>query len=173
MTGFSPIHRWADPITSAVRYGATAPGAGYRDLGIDFYAPVELTAAEAANALYAPVYRWSNEGETRYAALNLEDLGWERHEVAFFAACPDSDSDALTDCEESFLKTDPLLADTDGDGLQDGYEQTMPGCDPLVYNDDRDGTSSLEEVLLGLNPCVWGAGAREVLSEASGPTGRA
>ena len=168
VTGFSPIHRWADPITSAVRYGATAPGAGYRDLGIDFYAPVELTAAEAANALYAPVYRWSNEGETRYAALNLEDLGWERHAVAFFAACPDSDSDALTDCEESFLKTDPLLADTDGDGLQDGYEQTMPGCDPLVYNDDRDGTSSMEEVLLGLNPCVWGAGAREVLSEAVG-----
>ena len=165
VAGFLPIHRWVERITGAVRYGAIAPGAGYRDLGIEFYAPVEQAAAEGANALYAPVYRWSKEGQTRYAALDLADFGWERHEAAFFAACPDSDSDALTDCEESFLKTDPLVADTDGDGLQDGYEQSMPGCDPLVYNDDRDGTSSMEEVLLGLNPCVWGAGARDVLSE--------
>ena len=166
--GFVPIHRWADPKTNTVRYGAIAFGAGYRDLGIDFYAPVERTTAEAANALYAPVYRWSNEGKARYAALDLTDLGWKQHEVAFFAACPDSDSDALSDCEESFLKTDALLADTDGDGLRDGYEQTMPGCDPLVYNDDRDGTSSIEEVLQGLNPCVWGTGARDVLSAAIG-----
>ena len=173
VAGFLPIHRWADPITGAVRYGAIAPGTRYRDLGVDFYAPVDQAAADAANALYAPVYRWSNEGETRYAALNLEDFGWERHEVAFFAACPDSDSDALTDCQESFLKTDPLLADTDGDGLHDGYEQSIAGCDPLVHNDDRDGTSTIEEVLLGLNPCVWGAGVREVLSKDLGLSGAA
>ncbi len=171
--GFSPIHRWVGQVTGAVRYSDVAPGPDYRDLGVDFYAPVERSAAEAANALYAPVYRWSNEEKTRYAALNLEDLGWERQDVAFFAACPDSDSDALTDCEESFLDTDLFLADTDGDGLPDGYEQSMSGCNPLVYNDDRDGTSSIEEVLLGVNPCVWGPGARELMSEASDTTGRA
>jgi hypothetical protein len=168
VAGFSPIHRWGNPITNAIRYGPTSPGSGYQDLGIDFYAPHEQASAEAANALYAPVYRWSNNGQTRYAALDLGDLGWERHEASFFAACPDSDGDALTDCEESFLDTDALDADTDGDGLQDGYEQSTAGCDPLVYNDDRDGTSSTEEVLLGLNPCVWGAGARQVASAVAG-----
>ena len=168
VAGFSPIHRWIDLVTGAVRYGAIAPSSRYRDLGIEFFAPVEQADAEAANALYAPVYRWANEEETRYAALNLEDSGWERHEVAFFAACTDSDSDGLTDCEESFLKTDPLLADTDGDGLPDGYEQTMPGCNPLVFNDDRDGTSSNEELLLGLNPCVWGPAAREIFGGVAG-----
>ncbi len=162
VNGFLPIHRWVDEMTGAVRYGALAPGESYQDLGIDFYAPVEQATAEAANALYAPVYRWSNEGQTRYAALNLAERGWELHEVAFFAACPDSDSDALSDCEESYLGTDPLLADTDGDGLHDGYELSMAGCNPLVYNDDRDGTSSAEELLLGLNPCVWGPGTRDV-----------
>ena len=93
--------------------------------------------------------------------------------MAFFAACPDSDSDALSDCEESFLKTDPLRADTDGDGLQDGYEHSMVGCDLRIYNDDRDGVSSIEEVLLGLNPCVWGAGAHEVLNEDLSSSGQA
>ena len=43
----------------------------------------------------------------------------------------DSDSDMLTDFEEKvFTETDPLKADTDGDGLPDGWEW-LSGLDPL------------------------------------------
>ncbi len=39
-----------------------------------------------------------------------------------FAPAPDADNDSLTDAEEALLGTNPKLADTDGDGYQDGKE---------------------------------------------------
>lgn len=161
--GFVPIRRWEGSDTGDVRYGPIAPNPGYVDLGIDFYAPVDEVAAKATNALYDPVYRWVKNGKSRYSGLNLTRDGYVRMEEAFYAACPDTDTDGLTDCDESFLGTDPFLADTDGDGLLDGYEESTPGCGPLVYNDDRDGIPTGEELLLGLNPCVWGTAVREVV----------
>lgn len=169
--GFVPIHRWVGPDRGEVRYGPIAPNATYADRGIDFYAPADQVAANATNALYDPVYRWVRGGKTRYSGLNLTQDGYVRMEEAFYAACPDSDTDGLTDCYESFLGTDPLLADTDGDGLLDGYEESTPGCSALVYNDDHDGTPTNEELVLGVNPCVWGTGVREVVAGQSSEAG--
>ena len=49
--------------------------------------------------------------------------------------------------------TDPLIADTDGDGLSDGVEVVF-GTDPLDYDMDDDGLPDGAEVALGTNPLV-------------------
>ena len=49
------------------------------------------------------------------------------------------------------LKTNPLLADSDGDGLQDGQEVRLQ-TDPLTMDSDGDSINDGEEIELGLNP---------------------
>ena len=171
--GFSAIHRWVGEESGAVRYGAAEPISAERfvDRGIDFYAPLDASTSDGRNDRFAPVYRWTQGDAERYAALDLAGAGYERHEIAFYAACPDRDNDTLTDCFESFLGTDASSADTDGDGLLDAYERDTPGCDPLVYNDDGDGIPSQEEVLAGTNPCFWGGRVREALSSDAADAG--
>jgi hypothetical protein len=48
--------------------------------------------------------------------------------------------------------TDPLNADTDGDGLSDGDEVNVHGTDPLLKDTDGDGLPDGWEVDNGLNP---------------------
>lgn len=69
------------------------------------------------------------------------------------AEVSDSDGDGLTDDEEEFFGTDPLLADTDVDGLGDGDEVMFYDTDPLNYDTDVDGLSDGQEVNeTGTNP---------------------
>ena len=158
--GLTPIHRWQNTATGAFEYGAATPGPDYVDRGIDFYAPLDAVASSALNASYAPVYRWTRGTDVRYSPLNLAPAGFTQQAASFYAACPDTDADTLTDCAETFYGTNPLAADTDGDGLPDAYEITARGCNPLVYNaDDRDGLSLLQEVQAGTSACVWDSGA--------------
>lgn len=67
----------------------------------------------------------------------------------------DGDGDGLNDCEEEFLKSNPLLPDTDADGVLDRMELIV-GTDPLVpdgLNDlDFDGVFNAEEVRGGTDP---------------------
>jgi hypothetical protein len=68
----------------------------------------------------------------------------------------DSDGDGLMDCEETFLKTDPLNADTDGDFLSD-LTEVRNGMNPLdptdAYGDiNKDGILNLTEIKDGLSP---------------------
>ncbi len=159
--GFAAIHRWDSKKTGSTRYGASPPGpeADYSDMGVAFYAPLDEATAEATNTTYAPVHRWSRDGVDRYSPLNLSPAGYAAQEIAFYGACPDGDEDGLTDCAESFLGLDADLADTDGDGLGDGYEFETEGCDPVLYTDDLDGLATLEEAFLRVtNPCVWDSG---------------
>ncbi|MFT5288761.1 MAG: hypothetical protein ACI82F_000818 [Planctomycetota bacterium] len=67
----------------------------------------------------------------------------------------DSDGDGLLDIEETSVHgTDPLEADTDDDGLDDGIEVLTYGCaDPLNPDTDGDTLSDGDEVLIGTNPC--------------------
>jgi len=62
----------------------------------------------------------------------------------------DIDGDGLTNQEESELGTDPHLADTDGDDLEDGKEVNLFGTDPLHRDSDSDELSDGEEVNLYL-----------------------
>ena len=59
----------------------------------------------------------------------------------------DTDGDGLNDGDEvTKYKTDPLKADTDGDGLNDGDEVTKYRTDPLKADTDGDGLNDGDEV---------------------------
>ncbi|MCG3217909.1 MAG: SBBP repeat-containing protein, partial [Candidatus Heimdallarchaeota archaeon] len=66
----------------------------------------------------------------------------------------DTDGDGLDDYPEIVsYGTDPLLADTDGDGLTDGEEINTYETDPLLVDTDSDGLTDEEEVnAYGTNP---------------------
>ncbi|MBI5193075.1 MAG: hypothetical protein HZA08_06495 [Nitrospirae bacterium] len=69
----------------------------------------------------------------------------------------DADGDGLTNAQEvNTYNTDPLIADTDGDGIKDGWE-IQYGLNPLNTSDglldaDNDGFSNLTESQKGTNP---------------------
>ncbi|MCH7579508.1 MAG: SGNH/GDSL hydrolase family protein [Chloroflexi bacterium] len=54
---------------------------------------------------------------------------------------PDSDHDGLADVVEAQLGSDPDMADTDGDGLEDGLEILVYGSDVFDPDTDGDGCS--------------------------------
>jgi hypothetical protein len=63
----------------------------------------------------------------------------------------DTDHDALSDCEEAELCTDPTDGDTDGDGLSD-YEEIVEGTNPCKADTDDDGVDDKTEFRVGLDP---------------------
>jgi hypothetical protein len=73
----------------------------------------------------------------------------------------DTDKDNLSDEEERALKTDPLNADTDNDGLSDYDEVRYYKTNPLNSDSDGDGYFDGVEVSHGFNPL--GAGKLEII----------
>lgn len=70
------------------------------------------------------------------------------------SAIMDDDIDGLTAAEESFYGTDPGVADTDGDGFNDG-EEVRAGFDPLgpgKLDSDNDGFPDPDEREFGSDP---------------------
>lgn len=59
----------------------------------------------------------------------VEDIDYEK----------DTDQDDLPDYYEEELGTDPLKSDTDGDGLDDGYEYWELMTEPLLIDSDSNG----------------------------------
>lgn len=75
--------------------------------------------------------------------------GWEQDHglnVGANDSGADPDSDGLTHLEEFGANTDPALADTDGDGLNDGAEVKTAMSDPLKPDSDGDGLTDGREV---------------------------
>jgi hypothetical protein len=65
----------------------------------------------------------------------------------------DSDSDGLSNLEEFTFKTNPIVADTDSDGLLDGAEVNTHETSPIIADTDADGLSDgLEVNEYGTNP---------------------
>ena len=65
----------------------------------------------------------------------------------------DTDADGLSDGREvNTTKTNPLVADSDNDGLADGAEVDTHGTDPLLADSDGDGLDDAREIELGLDP---------------------
>ncbi len=70
------------------------------------------------------------------------------------SAIPDSDSDGLTDVQETgTYNTNPNVKDTDGDVLSDGVEVDR-GLNPNNPDSDGDKLADGEESRLGTNPLV-------------------
>lgn len=130
-------------------------------------------------------------GADTSGALGQNFLAWSQHgrlnlhgALAAFAdndadgipdaTDPDDDNDGLSDLDEiNDIGTDPLVADTDGDGLLDGFEVNYrpnppdtytPGQDlnPLAADTDADGFNDGMEFAAGYDPLdvadfpVWG-----------------
>jgi hypothetical protein len=64
----------------------------------------------------------------------------------------DSDGDGLTNQQEQDGGTNPDVADSDGDGLDDLIEVEFVGTDPTLADTDGDGAQDGAEVELGLDP---------------------
>jgi len=66
----------------------------------------------------------------------------------------DADGDGLTNDQEYAALTNPVVADTDGDGLSDGAEVNTQGTNPLSTDTDGDDMPDGWEVSKGLSPLV-------------------
>jgi hypothetical protein len=65
----------------------------------------------------------------------------------------DTDGDGISDDYEiNVYATDPVLWDTDGDGLSDGDELLTTGSDPFLWDTDGDGLSDGDEGAAGTDP---------------------
>jgi hypothetical protein len=64
------------------------------------------------------------------------------------------DDDGLSTTEELLGPTDPTVADTDGDGLDDGREVHEYGTFPVESDTDGDGLTDGEEVARGTDPAL-------------------
>jgi len=68
------------------------------------------------------------------------------------AISDDPDGDGVATTEELTVGTNPLLYDTDGDGLNDGDELMIYHTNPLASDSDGDGISDGEELLTETDP---------------------
>lgn len=65
----------------------------------------------------------------------------------------DTDNDGLSDDDEAMYGTDPNNPDSDGDGLEDGYEVHTSGTNPAMFDTDGDGFGDGDEIFtFGLDP---------------------
>ncbi|MFT5404169.1 MAG: hypothetical protein ACI9DF_003012, partial [Verrucomicrobiales bacterium] len=76
---------------------------------------------------------------------------WERRHFGDLLANPedDADGDGLSNLTEFSLSTEPLVADTDGDGLTDGDEvNAVPPLNPTNKDSDRKALSDGDEIAI-------------------------
>jgi cell wall-associated NlpC family hydrolase len=64
----------------------------------------------------------------------------------------DTDFDGIVDAIEIRLGTNPMTADSDGDGISDGYEKFRLHTDPTRADSDGDGISDGAELVNGTDP---------------------
>jgi hypothetical protein len=80
----------------------------------------------------------------------------------------DSDADGLSNTFEAAIGTNPNAKDTDGDGLQDGWEYKGHGSNPLVVDTDGDGVTDGCEVASLNGDTVVNAGDQSLLAAENG-----
>ncbi len=127
---------------------------------------LRLVAAAQCPGGYAPSFDMQLTPALRLLDTDsdgMPDLYESGHPCLALAAtdaAEDSDGDAVTNIAEMRAGTDPCNADTDGDGLPDGWELKYQPCtSPLAPNTpsadpDADGLTNVAESQAGTNPCA-------------------
>ena len=97
-----------------------------------------------------------NSSQWADAAAEFIAAGYLFERVGLDPLTADTDGDGLNDgAEISTHQTSPVLDDSDGDGLSDGAEITTHGSNPNLDDSDADGLSDFAEVVThGTNPSV-------------------
>lgn len=86
---------------------------------------------------------------------NLPSLPPAEAQAAANRGGADTDADLLADHFEIRHKLDPNQADTDGDGITDGYELLVLGTKAALSDSDFDGLADDVELALGLDPTAF------------------
>lgn len=114
-----------------------APSAGYINL-------TQTIPAHAATGMTFARFRFSNE--LNLAATGFASTGEVEDYAFFIQPVLDQDGDGLTDVQEATLGTNPRMADTDTDGLNDGDEINKYNTNPTNEDSDGDGLRDGVEV---------------------------
>lgn len=149
---------------TSIRFGtATCGGVGYllveylnsyydtsawQTNSISFQLAIPTNVSDRAYSRYSDMCGQHMDG--RYASIGMQTFGGRRlHSWSYHSEGKVNDGLAL-----EFLfgeNSDPLVADTDGDGLPDGQE-TLTGTSPAKADTDGDGLPDGWEVSNGLDP---------------------
>ena len=109
---------------------------------------------------WAPTIESGNNGDISYEVDGTAEKGFFRLKYTDQPTTdPDNDDfdgDSISNLDEiTYYNSDPLDADTDNDGMSDGYEATHYfdlNFDDGGYDYDRDGLTNLEEYNAGTEP---------------------
>ena len=119
------------------------------------------TFADSANGYYNLLTASAGEdaGLTTKINWDLKDVPRSQSaafDVGAYETDPnDQDGDGLTDVFETANGYNQLDPDTDGDGLTDGEEINTYETDPLLTNSDGDFVDDGYEVAMGMDPSVY------------------
>ena len=117
--------------------------------GINDFAEIELYNTDCHNA------DTDNDGISDQDELNhtkTDPVIYDSEKKGISDAEADIDEDGLSNLNELQIGSDPRNADSDGDGLDDGYEVNKSKTSPVNIDTDGDGITDFEEIELGLDP---------------------
>ncbi len=95
-----------------------------------------LDFAEISGGGGAEIGKWYDRSPTTIRDGYLLETGYATSPTA-----ADADGDGLNDGQEQTAGTHPTLADTDGDGLSDGQEVNLTQTNPRLADTDGDGSN--------------------------------
>jgi uncharacterized repeat protein (TIGR02543 family) len=95
-----------------------------------------LYFAEVSGGGGAEIGKWYDRSPTTIRDGYLLEMGY-----ATSPTVADADGDGLNDGQEQTAGTSPTNADTDGDGLSDGQEINLTGTNPKLADTNGDGTN--------------------------------
>ena len=144
---------WLTNVSAVLTNGAVSLSfgiaGGSNGVAYDVFATTALIGSYPSNSFWA----WMGQG---FQCNNYSINGLPTNSPCFLilGTPQDSDSDGLTDAFELLVsKTNPYQADTDGDGIPDGWQWAYFGSlQPADGDYDGDGVSNLDEYLNGTDP---------------------